>query len=174
MPPDAPLSPVVSLEPATRSDAALLENLIELYIHDLSAAFPNVQLGPDGRFGYSMLPLYWSEPERRFPFLIRRDGRTAGFVLATRGSPISDDPDVLDVAEFFVLRAERRLGVGREAALLLWRHLPGKWTVRASERNPEAVGFWRRVTAEFSRGSAVEAPRAGKSGAWRVFSFQAE
>ena len=67
----------------------------------------------DGRFGYDRLPLYRTEPEKRFPFLIRRDGRTVGFALAMRG-PASDDPDDLDLQEFFVLRRYRR--VGREAA----------------------------------------------------------
>src|SRR5947208_6043790 len=100
----------VRLDVATPSDNDLLSNLLELYTHDLSVAFPNVELGPDGRFGYDKLPLYWSEHQRRFAFLIRCDGRVAGFVLVTRGSPAAEDRDVLDVAEFFVLRRYRRLG----------------------------------------------------------------
>ena len=42
----------VALDAAAPADATLLANLLELYIHDLSAAFPSVELGPDGRFGY--------------------------------------------------------------------------------------------------------------------------
>ena len=87
-------TPLVTLDSATPADAALLSNLLELYTHDLSAAFPNVELGPDGRFGYDKLPLYWAEPDRRFPFLIHCSGRVAGFALATRGSPVAADPDV--------------------------------------------------------------------------------
>jgi predicted acetyltransferase len=160
------------LEPATVADAPLLANLLELYIHDLSASFPGVQLGPDGRFGYSKLPLYWSEPTTRFAFLVKYGERTAGFVLATRGSPVTPDPEVLDIAEFFVLRKYRRLGVGREAARRLWQVLPGKWTVRASEGNRQALGFWSRVVADFTRGAAVETIRPGEPNAWRVFSFE--
>src|SRR5215831_5575094 len=59
----------VVLDIATTSDAALIGDLLELYTHDLSDVFP-VQLGEDGRFGYQQLPLYWLEPERRYPFLI--------------------------------------------------------------------------------------------------------
>src|ERR1700720_4514978 len=105
----------VVLDVATSRDAALLSNLLELYLHDLSEVFP-IELGSDGRFGYHRLPLYWSEPERRFSFLIRFEARVVGFVLVTRGSPASDDPDVFDVAEFFVVRRHRRSGVGRRAA----------------------------------------------------------
>lgn len=122
----------VVLEAAVAQDAALLSNLLELYLHDLSEAFPSIELGADGRFGYEKLPLYWSEPERRFPFLIRYGGFVVGFVLATRGSPASDDPAVYDVAELFVLRRHRRSGVGRRAAFLLWDRLPGRWIAEVS------------------------------------------
>jgi predicted acetyltransferase len=161
----------VVLDAATSADATLLSNLLELYIHDLSAAFPSVELGPDGRYGYRDLALYWSEPERRFPFLIRCDARVAGFVLAQRGSPASEDPDVFDVAEFFVLRRYRCSGVGRRAAVLLWDRFPGRWIVRVSEGNLGALPFWAGVISEFTNGAATELKRPGHPHAWRVFSF---
>jgi predicted acetyltransferase len=162
----------VVLDVARPSDAGLLANLLELYLHDLSEVFPLIELGPDGRFGYDPLPLYWSEPERRFPFLIRYATRVAGFVLVTRGSPASDDPDVFDVAEFFVIRRHRRSGVGRRAAFLVWDRLPGRWIVRVSQANRGALPFWSGVIAEYTRGAAAEFERAGSPNAWRVFSFQ--
>jgi hypothetical protein len=70
----------VVLEPATQSDAAVLSNLLELYSHDLSDVFV-LEPGTDGRFGYEKFPLYWLEPENRFPFLIRAGTRLAGFAL---------------------------------------------------------------------------------------------
>jgi predicted acetyltransferase len=163
---------VVSLDVATAADAALLANLLELYAYDLSEAFPDVELGPNGRFGYSKLSLYWSEPERRFAFLIRLGGRVAGFALAVRGSPAADDPEVLDVAEFFVLRRYRRAGVGRRAALLLWDRLPGKWTVRVVERNPAGLAFWRATIAEAADATVTETTRPALAQTWRVFSFE--
>jgi predicted acetyltransferase len=163
--------PDVVLNAATKDDVVLLSNLLELYIHDLSSAFPNVELGADGRFGYSKLALYWSEPDRHFPFLIRCNSRVVGFALVTRGSPASDDPNVFDVAEFFVSRRYRRTGVGRRAAMLLWNSLPGSWIVRASEGVAGAVPFWRSVVAEFTNGAAAEFKRPGSPHGWHVFSF---
>ncbi|MEP7124117.1 MAG: GNAT family N-acetyltransferase [Byssovorax sp.] len=162
----------ISLTEAAQSDAPLLANLLQLYIHDLSEAFPNIVLGPDGLYSYPKLPLYWSEPERRFPFLIHADGQIAGFLFATRGSPASDDPEVLDIAELFILRRYRRSGVGRDAALLLWSRLPGQWTVRVSEGNPAAIPFWARIIADFTHGTATVSARPGNPNPWRVFSFE--
>lgn len=161
----------VVLDPAALADSPLLANLLELYIHDLSEAFPNIELGRDGRFGYPKLALYWSEPERRFPLLLRCDGRVAGFALVTRGSPASEDPEVFDVAEFFVLRRYRRSGVGRRAAILLWKRFPGRWIVRVSEGNRGALPFWTGVIAEFTQGAATAHQRPGDPHPWRVFSF---
>jgi len=160
----------VVLEQAAAGNFALLANLLELYLHDLSEVFP-IEPGPDGRFGYEKLPLYWSETERRFPLLIRHGTRLVGFALITRGSPASDDPHVFDIAEFFVLRRHRRYGVGRRAAFLIWQRFPGSWTVRVSEENVAAIPFWTSVISEYTEGRADVVRQVGTPSAWRVFSF---
>jgi predicted acetyltransferase len=162
----------VTLELATPEEAPLLANLLELYVHDVSDVFTQVELGADGRFGYAKLPLYFSEPERRSAFVIREGGRIAGFVLATLGSPAATEPDVRDVAEFFVLKRYRGARVGEAAASELWRRLPGKWTVRVSERNTGALAFWSRTVAKFTRGAAREQTLPGEPHTWRIFSFE--
>jgi predicted acetyltransferase len=162
----------VAIEPATLADATLLGNLLELYSHDLSEVFP-IEPGSDGRFGYPKLPLYWSESDKRFPFLIRAGGKTVGLALVTRGSPATKDPDVLDIAEFFVLRRHRRSGCGRRAAALLFDRLPGHWIVRVSEGNRGALPFWDSVISAYTRGHFTQSMRDGSPHAWRDFTFVA-
>ena len=86
--------------PAAVEEQPVVANLLQLYAHDFSE-FQNLELGFDGRFAYSQLPLYWTEPSRH-PFLVRVADRLAGFVLVKRGSDISGDEGVWDMAEFFV------------------------------------------------------------------------
>lgn len=160
----------VAIEPASPADSVLLANLLELYIHDLSEVF-RIEPGADGRFGYPKLPLYWSEPEKRYPFLIRAGTRTVGFALVTRGSPATDDPDVLDVAEFFVLRGHRRSGCGRRAASLLFDRLPGRWMVRVAEGNHGALPFWESVISAHTQGQFTQSMRDGSPHAWCDLSF---
>ena len=161
---------LATLDPATPADAPELSDLLELYQFELRKIFGLVR-GPDGRFGYARLPRYWSEPETHFPFLIRVGDRVAGFAFATRGSPASDDPDVLDVAELFVRTTERRAGVARRAAGLLWDRLPGRWTVRVAEANKAGLGFWDAVVRDHTRRVFTVRTVAGRSQAFRVFSF---
>src|SRR5215212_478663 len=115
----------VEVVPALPEQEPILANLLELYAHDFSE-FVDLKLGADGRFGYERLPLYWTEPERH-PFLFTSDGHLAGFAFVRRGSEISGDADVWDMAEFFIVRGLRRLGLGMKAAQEVWRKFPGRW-----------------------------------------------
>jgi predicted acetyltransferase len=163
-------SPAVDLQPATREQAPALENLFELYAHDLSAAF-ELEVGEDGRFGAARLARYWSEPEQCFPFLLRVGSALAGFALATRGSPATSDPADLDVAEYFVLRRYRRSSIGRRAAGALWDRLPGHWIVRVTERNRDARPFWTRTISDYTQRRFSESPAIVGGRSWSVFAF---
>jgi predicted acetyltransferase len=160
----------VTLDVATTGTRSLLSNLLELYVYDLSEIF-SIKVGADGRFGYDTLPLYWSEPDTHFAYLIRSNAEVAGFALVTRGSPATDNPHDLDVAEFFVLRSYRGRGVGRRAAFLLWDRVPGRWVVRVSELNRGGLPFWEGAIREYTRGAFCEKTHPGKSHMFRVFSF---
>lgn len=161
----------LALDVARPDEAPVLANLLELYAHELSDVF-GLEIGDDGRFGYPRLPLYFGEPGR-FPFLIRVGGRLAGFALATLGSPASDDPQAMDVAEFFVLRRHRKSGVGGRAAVRLWNGFPGRtWTVRVSAGNTPALSFWAGAVGAYARGGFAESALPGVPHPWRVLTFR--
>lgn len=162
----------VTLTPVTPADATLLTNLFELYLHDMSEIFP-LHVGPDGRFGYERLPLFWSEPETRWGFFIRSGEEIAGFALVMRGSPASDDPEILDLSEFFVLRSYRRTRIGKRAAFLVWDRLPGRWSVRVAERNRGGLPFWDAAVAEYTGGVYGVSEYMG-SQLFRVYTFESK
>jgi predicted acetyltransferase len=162
----------VTLVPAEPSDEPVLSNLLELYLHDLSDYFP-IDLGVDGRFGYYPLAPFLSGLEPRWVFLIRVDSRLAGFALATRSSPLTDDPNDLDVTEFFVSRRYRRAHVGLHAACLLWDRLPGDWIVRVAGNNQRALAFWRTAVSTYTRRALPERTMTLQERAWHVLDFDA-
>ena len=159
----------IEVTPASRDEQPILANLIQLYAHDFSE-FHEVELGADGRFVYKSLPLYWLEPGRH-PFLVRIGGKFAGFALVQRGSQVSANPMVWDMAEFFIIRGFRRRHVGTDVALNVWRQFPGRWEIRVMESNQSALRFWERATAAFT-GESVHSVSFDKDGeAWRVLTF---
>ena len=164
------LSAHIEVIPATRDQQPILANLLELYAHDFSE-FNDLELGADGRFGYKHLPLYWLEPNRH-PFLVKVNGKMAGLVLVKRGSEISANGMIWDMAEFFVVRAYRRRGIGANIARQVWRRFPGLWEVRVMESNHSAHQFWERTISAFV-GETIPSARVLKGGRrWRVFSFE--
>ena len=108
---------------ATIEEIPVVANLLELYAHDFSE-FHSIEPGPDGRFGYPDLPLYWSESGRH-AFLIKVDGKLAGFALIREILPVSGTNSIWDMAEFFVLRAYRRGGVRHESCQGALAAIPG-------------------------------------------------
>jgi predicted acetyltransferase len=162
----------VEVIPATEEQEPILANLLELYVHDFSE-FLDVPLGADGRFGYTPLRLYWIEPDR-YPFLVKVDGNLAGLALVKRGTGVSGDRTVWDMAEFFVVRGQRRHGIGTRIVHEVWRRFPGLWEVRVMESNSPARRFWERAVASFTGAEAgpVRVEKGGKW--WSVFSFESK
>jgi predicted acetyltransferase len=165
------ISPInIEVTPALPEQQSILANLLELYVYDFSE-FLELHLGADGRFGYEQLPLYWKETNR-YPFLIKVNGYLAGFVFVHKGSQISGDENVWDMAQFFILHGYRRLGIGKQVAHEIWQRFPGIWEVRVIARNQKAKIFWERAIAEFT-GKAIESVSFDKAGEnWHLFSFE--
>lgn len=144
---------MIEIQPASPSDKQILRNLMELYLHDFSE-YENSDVDEHGLFGYERLDHYWTEPERH-PFLIRVDGKLAGFVLVRDMHP-QDQPVTHSIAEFFVMRKYRRQGIGRQAAFAIFDLFPGQWNVCQEEANLPAQAFWRRVIGEYTNGNYFE------------------
>jgi predicted acetyltransferase len=160
----------IELVSASLEQQPILADLLELYVHDFSEFHP-IELGEDGGFRYPGLHLYWSE-STHLPFLIAIDDKFAGFALVRKGSRLSGDPNVWDMAEFFVLREYRRCGAGTRIAHEAWRRFPGKWEVRVMQANVSAHEFWERAIAAFT-GQAIHSSGFEKNGvSWRFFSFE--
>ncbi len=160
----------VELSEASIPDQPILVNLLSLYLHDFSEVFGDAP-GPDGRFTYERLPLYFEEVGRT-PLMIKSDGRLAGFALVTRGSRVDDSPLVWDLSEFFVVRGLRRRGVGQMAASELFGRFSGAWEVRALDRNKGAFEFWASAISRHTRGEFEMLPWESNDGmTWKVFRF---
>ena len=129
-----------------------LAALFELYLYDFSEIL-HLEIGDDGRFRPPSLDFYWTDP-RCHPFLIRVDGRLAGFALVQERNCLTgeEEREVCDVAEFFVLRRYRRRGVGERAARWIFDRFRGPWVVRQRAENRAATAFWRRTIERYTSG----------------------
>jgi predicted acetyltransferase len=138
----------IDIIPANLDDKTILQNLMELYLHDFSE-FDSATVNPHGCFSYQYLDHFWTE-ENRHPFLVRVDGHLAGFVLVQKTA------DFTRISEFFIMRKYRRQGVGREVAYRIFDRFPGKWAVEVIAENTPAQPFWRKVVEAYTAGQSRE------------------
>ena len=102
-------------------DRPVLRRLVQFYRYDWSE-LDGSNVDRHGEYLHHYFDEYFLG-EDRVGWLFRVDGNLAGFALLYIGEPH-------DVAEFFVMRKYRRLGVGRQAARKLFSGYTGAWTVR--------------------------------------------
>lgn len=128
----------IRFERITKESRPLLENLWQLYFHDL-AKFRGTRIGEDGRFSLGTLPLLFTNDDRAgYFFYIESD--LVGFSIVRER-----DQETKIVSEFFILGPFQHEGIGKEIALKLFRLHPGKWEISFQEVNTPAGLFWRNV-----------------------------
>jgi len=148
----------VQLIRAAIGDKPVLRNLFQLYEYE----FSDIEVGPladvneHGLYdGPRYFDHYWTGTDRH-PYLIRVDGKLAGFALVRRFSYLTNDEEAHSVSEFFVMRRYRLEGIGTRVATELFRLFPGRWEVAEMAANLGAQQFWRKVIGRFTGGEFSE------------------
>nr|WP_246370656.1 GNAT family N-acetyltransferase [Phenylobacterium haematophilum] len=142
---------------ASAGDAALLQNLLQLYTHDFSefwAGTARGELGADGRFTDYPLEPYFARPGWS-AWLLKASEAPAGFALINDEAH-SGLPTRRSMAEFFVVRKHRGQGAGRAAAQALIADEPGRWEIAVARANTGALAFWRKVAGACAAGPIEE------------------
>ena len=145
----------VTLVGVTFEQKSVLRNLMEFYQYDFSE-FDQTDVNAHGEFGYKYLDHYWTEPQR-VPFFVNVDDQFAGFICVSRHvAYVSPTPNTMVVSEFFIMRKYRRKGVGRAAAMQVFKRFPGPWEVQQTASNLPSQQFWRTIIHEYTHGEYHE------------------
>ncbi|HEY4369992.1 MAG TPA: GNAT family N-acetyltransferase [Steroidobacteraceae bacterium] len=157
----------VSIRDAQHSDPdrAWIQSQYSEYLDDLSRLSMNTGMFPAaGEFGERAPELMarWFADDSSHPLVILKNDKPIGFALVSR--PPRNQRDNIDfrMAEFFVTAKARRLGVGRDAAQLIFNRFAGAWEVTEFLYNKPAVTFWRSVVAQYTGGRFKEAVTHGE------------
>lgn len=119
----------------------VLENLMNLYLHDLSEFADDLKINDEGRYEYNGLDYYFKDKEL-MPFFIYCNNEIAGFVLVNSGHYVPSDVDY-DIHEIFVLKNYRGRGVAAAATKKVFALYSGRYLVAQLEHNKTAIHFWK-------------------------------
>jgi len=144
----------LTIRPARAEERRLLRELLDDYLLELS------------RYGevdrrYAWFDAYWQPAEARWAYLAEAgNGRPVGFALVNTHAP-SGEPADFSMAEFYIVPAVRRSGIGRESARSVFSRHPGTWELSAMHGNAGALRFWRSAIAGAGAGDLRVSEREG-------------
>lgn len=153
------MSSTVSVRDArAESDRRWIQSVYRDYLDDLApdtGVFP--VLGEVGHREPDQIHRWFGDPNA-FPLIILKAAEPVGFAMVARARNPSHAQVRVDyrMAEFFIARTRRRLGIGETAVQLILSRFAGRWEITEYLRNAGAVSFWRRVVATYTHGSYQE------------------
>lgn len=146
----------VHIIPATSPDVSLVQKLWTFYVYDLSRECGSIQgwqSPTDPHFVPDDITPFFQDADKH-PFLIKVDDEVAGFIFTGK---IEVLPDIdTYVHDFFVISKFQNRGIGKRAALGLFKQHAGKWGLGVIPENKRALTFWRNVLTEYTRGCFSE------------------
>jgi predicted acetyltransferase len=133
---------VIELRELTADRHEVVEQLWQFFLYDLSE-FRDSHPDEHGAFKRRHLEPYLVPDPDRVAYVVYGPTGPVGlaFVYGLTGSVRRFD-------QFFVVRSQRRSGIGRAAAEATLRRHPGCWEVSFQNENPIAARFWRQLAAE--------------------------
>ena len=133
---------VIDLRELTEERHEIAERFWQLFLHDLSE-FRDSHPDVHGAFTRRHLEPYLVLDPDRVAYVVYGPTGPVGlaFVYGLAGKVRRFD-------QFFIVRSQRRAGLGRAAAEATVRRHPGRWEVGFQNENPGAARFWRRLAAE--------------------------
>ena len=138
----------IALQLIDVDEKLLLVRLMELYIYEFSI-YSNEDINEYGHYRYGHIDDYWEE-EGRFPYLIRVDGKIAGFALVCPHCDYRKEEGARCIGEFFVMLKYRRMGIGEKVAAQLFDRHRGLWEICYWRNNLPASKFWKKVVEKYT------------------------
>jgi predicted acetyltransferase len=142
---------------ASPADRLWIQSVYRDYLDDLNPGtglFP--ALGEIGHREPDQIAHWFGDPNT-YPLIIVKGAEPVGFARVLRAVASAAPPRIdYRMAEFFITRARRRLGIGQTAVQLILSRFAGRWEISEYLRNAAAVNFWRRVVAGYTRGTYQE------------------
>ena len=144
----------MKLERVELKDKKILDNLIQLYLHNLSA---NFKIDFDSKTG-----LYINEDTNKYftddkevALFIKEEDNILGFILLY----LSDNENI--VQELFILNNYKRQGYGRKSITEVFNKYKGNWCIKVVPCTPNSENFWINTVNEYTKGK-FKLERTGK------------
>lgn len=123
-----------------KSNLEILENLFQLYIHDISY-YLQWDVDEKGRFfAYSLSE--WLDNKDNFGYLVYSAEKLCGFVMVDREFKVLNGSGALNLSEIFILNSYKNKGLATSVLNEVFARHKACWEVRPVFNSENAVKFW--------------------------------
>lgn len=121
-----------------------LENLLQLYLHDLSFYFSISFNSETCKYEYDLNKYF----EDNYAYFIKSDNDILGFILVDDNSNNN-----YEISEMFVLNNYKGKKIGEQAVTKVFDNYKGNWTIKAVPSSPVAESFWKKTVNNYTNGN---------------------
>ena len=125
----------------------ILNNLFQLYIHDISKELP-WDCNENGMFDAYTLN-EWFENKDNFGYLVYIEDKLAGFVMIDKEFKVlKNQINNYNLSEIFILNNYKGKGLARKVIKQVFDMYKGNWECRPVPKSASALTFWEKVFAK--------------------------
>ena len=125
----------MKIELVNKNDKSVLNELLKLYLHEISLSFPNVDYNYD-------LDKYFNG---NYAYFIQYECKNIGFIL------IDDNKDKnYEISEIYVIDDYKKKGIAKKALYMIFSLYKGNWVIKAVPNSKGAETFWDKVINEYT------------------------
>lgn len=137
---------MIKIKKVNKNDKKILNNLLQLYLHDISIYFPIDFNSKKGIYEYST-EKYFSKLSNYQAFLFKENENIVGFAL------IEDDNNTKLVQEMFILNNYKSKGFGAELIIKVFDKFKGNWVIRSLPCSEKSENFWKKTIEKYTNGN---------------------
>lgn len=131
---------MVLLKQIEKKDINLLDNLMQLYLHELSENFKIDFNDKTCKYEYDLNPYF----ENNKAYFILNENNIVGFIL------VDIYEEDFEISEIFILNNYKRQGIAKEAVFKMFDMYNGNWTIKVVPNSKIAESFWYNVIKEYT------------------------
>lgn len=127
----------------TNNEKEKLNNLLQMYLHDISLYFFIDFDSEKGKYLYDSIDKYF-ESEDNYAYFLVNDNDIVGFSLVDKLE------DTFCIQEFFIMNNYKRNGFGKTFTKLIFDKHPTNWIVKTLPKSPVAESFWDKIIRDYT------------------------
>lgn len=131
----------ITLTKVNKNEKNLLNNLMQLYLHDLSLYFPIDFDSKTCQYKYNLESYF----HNNYAYFIKMNSELIGFILIDKFTE-----DKYEISEIFILNNYKNQNIGKQAVNKIFDMYKGKWQIKVVPSSPKAKSFWNKTISDYT------------------------